>query len=75
MVVIFSKNDDASTDAVMDWLFHYNIPCKRINHEYFYDFKWDFQDQHNSLFGVKLSDIKVVWFRKSTKRLSLSEGT
>lgn len=35
MVIILSRNDDATTDLVIDWLINYKIPFKRFNEDFF----------------------------------------
>lgn len=69
MVLIFSRHNETSTDLVIDWLIHYNIPFKRINEDYFYNVNWDFENDINYIGGVNINEIKVVWFRKFTTRM------
>lgn len=71
MILIFSSNDDYSTNKVVEWLVHYNVKFIRINSDEIVTNKINVNIQKNNFsITLKLNDIlidfnevKSIWYR------------
>lgn len=73
MIMIFSINNDTTTDKVMDWIQYFGRECVRWNSENTYDETpysinlsqegFSFNATINGI-GISSKDINAVWFRK-----------
>lgn len=68
MILILSKNGDATTNLVIDWLNYYSYPFMRINISDTYNTSWCVDlSKHIIIFNqqeIPLDKINVVWYRK-----------
>ncbi len=77
MTLIISSEDDLSTNDVIDWMLHYNMPFVRINgttnisvtsieinNENIVDVELILDDNYNKNRQLKLSSIQSVWYRR-----------
>ena len=88
MVLIISNEYELSTDSVIDWLVHYQIPFVRINEKTqvdVYNISVDPQGQTDDIELVlndhfqqnrhlKLSDVQSVWYRRGGINISTHRG-
>ncbi len=71
MLLILSKDYDESTNDVIDWLYYYNTPFKRLNGDDFMKLKYSYTyklDTNNNSYlnigDINLKNVDTVWFRR-----------
>lgn len=80
MILLISEPDDATTDAVINWLKYYNVEYLRINNTNVFEFlrlnidnagKIDFVCQHDNTV-IQLSKITGYWYRRGKLNLKVN---
>lgn len=71
MILLLSKDFDSSTNDVIDWLYHYEQPFKRINGEDYLkaNFSYQYEISNNaenvlSIGDIHLNTITAIWYRR-----------
>src|SRR5690349_17361487 len=80
MILILSQDYDLTTEDVIDWLMHYNIPFMRLNGSHL--FSSDYLNfavtlQKSNLYielNLDFADVRTVWFRRWQSESSLEKN-